>query len=131
MADLDLERAEALLELARENLDKGRVAGLAGLSYQAVEAAATELIIIVNGHDPGGHSKRMVRATQLLHTCRTEMDRLWMARNIDFYGNVSVGLPKRRITQEEAWGSVEVAERLVAEVKALVQDMEEPKNGIE
>ena len=103
--------------------------GIAGMSYQAVEAAATHLIEMVNGHDPGRHSKRMARATQLLHLCRSEMDRLWRARNIDFYGNVSAGQPKRHITPDEARESLEVAERLVAQVKDLVGKMEGPRTG--
>ena len=131
MVDLDLERAEALLGLARENLGRGHTAGIAGLSYQAVEAAATHLIEMVNGHDPGRHSKRIARATQLLHMCRSELDRLWKARNIDFYGNVSAGLPKRHITPGEARESLRAAERLVAQVKVLIQDREGPRNDIE
>ena len=127
MVGLDLERAEALLQAARESLGKGRIVGIAGLSYQAVEAAATHLIEMVNGHDPGRHSKRIARATQLLHICRSEMDRLWRARNIDFYGNVSAGQPKRHITQDEARESLEVAERLVAQVKGLLVSKEGPR----
>jgi len=101
--------------------------GIAGISYQAVEAAATHLIEMVNGNDPGRHSKRMARATQLLHLCRSEMDRLWRARNIDFYGNVSAGQPKRHITPDEARESLEVAERLVARVKGLLVSKEGPR----
>jgi HEPN domain-containing protein len=74
----------------------------------------------VNGHDPGRHSKRIARATELLHVCRAEMDRLWEARNIDFYGNVSVGRPKGHITMMEARDSLETAERLIEEVKSLI-----------
>ena len=128
MVEIDLERAEALLVAARENLEAGRIAGVAGLSYQAVEAAATHLIEMVNGRDPGHHSRRMVRATQLLHVCRSEMDRLWRARNLDFYGNVSAGLPKRHVNSEEVRESLGVAERLVAQVKVLVQERVRPES---
>lgn len=93
---------------------------MAGLSYQAVEAAAAHLIEVVNGHDPGGHSKRMARATQLLHLCKAELDRLWEARNIDFYGNVSIGRPRRRITPEEARDSLDTAKSIIASVKELL-----------
>ncbi len=120
-----MERAEELLAAARGILKGGRVVGVAGLSYQAVEAAAVHLIEVVNGHDPGGHAKRAYRATQLLHLCKDEMDRLWEARNIDFYGNVSVGQPKRSITHEEVRTSLEAAERLVRQVKVLVGERED------
>jgi hypothetical protein len=108
---------------ASKNLDDGLTAGVAGLSYQAVEAAATLLIEMVNGHDPGHHSKRILRATQLLHLAKVELDSLWDARNIDFYGNVSVGMPRRQITPKEARDSLGAALRIVAQVKSLLDDV--------
>lgn len=121
-----MERAGELLAAARDILEGGRVAGVAGLSYQAVEAAAVHLIKVVNGHDPGGHAKRAYRATQLLHLCKDEMDRLWKMRNIDFYGNVSVGEPERRIVPDEAKGSLEAAERLVSRVREFLRGAPDP-----
>lgn len=126
MGDLDLERAERLLVSARENLERGHVAGIAGLSYQAIEAAATHLIDIVNGHDPGGHSRRMSRASELLMSCKSELDLLWKARNVDFYGNERVGGPKRCITAAEAWKSLEAAEEIVQQMKELIRAEEAP-----
>jgi hypothetical protein len=77
MGDLTLDRAEDLLRTARSILDAGRVAGVAGLSYQAVEAASVHLIRIVNGREPGKHRGRSTRASELLHLCEGEMNRLW------------------------------------------------------
>ena len=122
MGDLTLDRAEKLLSAAREVLEGGHVVGIAGLSYQAVEAAAAHLIKIVNGREPGGHAKRISRATDLLHLCKDELDRLWNARNVDFYGNEFVGEPERRITASEAMESLEIAERLVLQVKRLTKE---------
>ncbi len=121
MGDLTLERAEDLLRTARSILEGGRVAGTAGLSYQAVEAAAVHLIGIDNGKDPGHHHKRVARGSELLRLCQGEMDRLWQLRNIDFYGNVSVGAPERSINLEEARESVGTATRLVAQVRAFLE----------
>ena len=123
MGEVTLERAEDLLLAARSILEGDRVAGIAGLSYQAVEAAAVHLIKIVNGHDPGGHYKRATRASELLHLCKDEMGRLWKLRNIDFYGNVLVGEPERSIGLDEARDSLETAMRLVAQVRSLLEEV--------
>jgi HEPN domain-containing protein len=123
MGEVTLERAEDLLLTARSILEGDRVAGIAGLSYQAVEAAAVHLIKIVNGHDPGGHYKRAARASELLHLCKDEMERLWKLRNIDFYGNELVGEPERSIGLDEAKDSLETAMRLVAQVKSLLAEV--------
>ena len=122
MGHLTLDRALELLGTARRILDEGRVAGTAGLSYQAVEAAAVHMIRIVNGKDPGRHRGRATRASELLNLCQGEMDRLWRLRNIDFYGHVSVGDPERRISLDEAREAVEAATRLVALVRSFLDE---------
>jgi HEPN domain-containing protein len=116
---LDLERAERLLRSARGNLELGNIAGIAGISYQAIESAATFLIEMVNGQDPAGHSGRRARASELLKICKSELDGLWRVRNVDFYGNEMVGRPKRRITIEEAIESLEAAERVLDQVREM------------
>ena len=95
---------------------------MAGLSYQAVEMAATLLIEMVNGTDPGDHLERRARASELMRLCRKELDDLWEARNIDFYGNVSPGRPRRRMNREEARESLDQASRLIEKVRFFVNE---------
>jgi HEPN domain-containing protein len=123
MGDLTLERAEDLLRTAQTILDAGRMAGVAGLSYQAVEAASVHLIRIVNGREPGRHRERSTRASELLRLCEGEMNRLWELRNIDFYGNVSVGGAERSISLEEARDSVVTAMELVTKVRSYLDGL--------
>ncbi len=122
MGDVDLDRAEALLKSARSAYGTGDIGGVAGLSYHALEAAASFLIETINGHDPGGHGGRMRRVSELLSICNSELDRVWRARNVDFYGNERIGEPKRLITIEEVRDSLETAERVLEEIKSMANE---------
>jgi HEPN domain-containing protein len=119
MGNVDLDRAEALLKSAKSAYATGDIRGVAGLSYHALEAAASFLIETINGHDPGGHGGRMRRVSELLSICNSELDRVWRARNVDFYGNENIGEPKRLITMEEVRDSLETAERVLGEIKSM------------
>jgi HEPN domain-containing protein len=122
MGDVDLDRAEALLKSARSAYGTGDIGGVAGLSYHALEAAASFLIETINGHDPGGHGGRMRRVSELLSICNVELDRVWRARNVDFYGNERIGEPKRLITMEEVRDSLDTAERVLGEIKSMANE---------
>lgn len=102
MAGVDWNRAERLLQSARDLLAQGDLARVAGLAYQAFESALIALTREINGVDPGGHAARRERAKQLLAEHRDKIDRLWEARNIDFYGNPGLNEPKRELTWAEA-----------------------------
>lgn len=122
MGDVDLDRAQALLKSARSAYATGDIGGVAGLSYHALEAAASFLIETINGHDPGGHGGRIRRVSELLSICNSELHRVWLARNVDFYGNENIGEPKRLITMGEAKDALETTERVLEEIKSMANE---------
>jgi len=124
MARIDLERAEALLGTARRSFERGDLAGVAGLAYQAFESAVSYLLEEVNGHDQGTHQGRRRRALELIGGTRDELQFTFTARNIDFYSNAERGGPKRNLTQEETVRALGIAEGFIAKAQGLLQQVD-------
>ena len=120
MVDLEIRRAERLLRSARELFDHGDLAGVAGLAYQAFEAAMIALTININGSDAGSHSARRERAKELLGPDRDKIDFLWEVRNIDFYGNPKLNSPKRDLVEEEVKEALDTVERIIEKTKDML-----------
>jgi hypothetical protein len=47
---------------------------------------------------------------------------LWEIRNIDFYGNIKIGSPKREISQEEVERGINVIEKVIAEIERILSN---------
>lgn len=120
MARIDLTIAWNLLNTAKGALSDGDHAGVAGLAAQSAEAAFVHLISEVNGHAPISHFERRERAKELLIALKREVDDLWAARNIDFYGNVQPYGEKRMITIDEARMALGNAEAILLEVERML-----------
>ena len=120
MADLDLERAQRLLQSARTLFDQGDLAGVAGLAYQAFESALIALTIEKNGADAGSHLARRERAKALLSHHRDKIDLLLEIRNVDFYGNPWPFHPKREVTEAEVKEALEMVEAIIREVRRIL-----------
>lgn len=120
MADLDLERAERLLQSARDLFARGDLAGVAGLAYQAFESALIALTIEKNGTNAGSHLARRERAKALLSHHRDKIDFLWEVRNVDFYGNPQPFQPKREVAKAEVKEALETVEAIVQEVRQIL-----------
>ena len=122
MAGIDLERARKLLESAETLFEADDYHGVAGLAYQAFESAVMCLIEIRNGMDQRSHAGRRKRAKELLKEYRDRIDTLWDIRNIDFYGNISVGKQKREITRKEAEENLETVKSIIEEVERFTRE---------
>ncbi len=120
MAELDIERAEGLLESARGLFDQGDLAGVAGLAYQAFESAMIALTDVINGTDSGGHAARRVRAKDLLSSHRDKIDFLWEVRNVDFYGNPQLNQPKRKLTNKEVKEALDTVGIISEDIKQML-----------
>lgn len=96
MVDLDMDRAKKLLKSAKDLYEQGDLAGVAGLDYAAFESATMTLTDKVNGKDYKSHNLRRERAKTLLKKYQNKIDLLREIRNIDFYGNVKIGTPKKK-----------------------------------
>ncbi len=122
MARLDLERARNLLESAETLLSEGDYHGVAGLAYQAFESGVICLLEVKNGGDKRSHYERRERAKQLLKEYRKNIDVLWEIRNIDFYGNVSLGKDKREISLEEAKDGLNMVSEILDQIEELIEE---------
>ncbi len=120
MADIDIERAENLMESARYLLSQDDLAGVAGLAYQAFESALISLTSVINGSDSRTHAGRRKRAKVLLSNHRTKIDLLWEVRNVDFYGNIHLDLPRRKLTKEEAVDALNTVEIIIADIRRML-----------
>ncbi|MEW5936596.1 MAG: HEPN domain-containing protein [Candidatus Thermoplasmatota archaeon] len=120
MARIDIERARKLLRSAERLFELGDLHGVAGLAYQAFESGIVSLIKIKNGIDQKSHGGRRKRAKELLSKFRDRIDDLWEYRNIDFYGNISMGNEKRGITSQEAKESLDIVKRIIDEIEQFV-----------
>jgi HEPN domain-containing protein len=122
MAEVDLSRAKSLLRSARELFELGETAGVAGLAYQAFESATMFLLEEVNGSDGTTHSSRQARAKALLRRYGGEVDFIWRARNIDFYGNVRLGEKKEELSRDDAKRALSLIGGMLEEVEALIEE---------
>jgi HEPN domain-containing protein len=122
MVNIDIERAKELLGSAMFLYESGDYSGVAGLAYQAFESATMALLEGKNGKDKRSHSARRKRVKELIEAKDETIDRLWTLRNIDFYGNSSIGESKRDITEEEAKDCLENVEDLIAEIEELLDE---------
>ncbi len=96
-----MDRAKKLLKSARDLYEQDDLAGVVGLAYAAFESATMSLTIKINGKDQSSHHLRKERAKKFLSKYQDELDLLWEIRNVDFYGNVKLGSPKREISRKE------------------------------
>lgn len=121
MDNLDMKRARSLLRSAKDLYDTGDLAGVAGLAYAAFESATMALTARFNGKDHQNHRLRMERVKTLLSEYDDKIDFLWEVRNVDFYGNVRIGSPKREISSSEVEEGLEVVEKIVKEIEEMIK----------
>ena len=119
MAQKDLERAKALLQSAELLFEKGDMAGVAGLAYQAFESAIMAFNKIVKGKDIPSHKYRSKTAKEIYSEHFEELDFLWEMRNIDFYGNRKPG------KDEDAHLEKEKLEKSLTTVRDIIEKTEE------
>ncbi|MEL7672035.1 HEPN domain-containing protein [Methanobacterium sp.] len=122
MVDLDMERARNLLKSAKDLHKQGDLAGVAGLAYAAFESATMTLTSKLNGKDYRSHNMRRERAKTLLKKYQDKIDVLWEIRNVDFYGNVKIGTPKREISQEEIEECLDVVEKVIKDIEKILKE---------
>ena len=122
MADLDMDRSKKLLKSAKDLYEQGDLAGVAGLAYASFESATMTLTDKVNGKDYKGHNLRRERAKILLKKYQDKIDLLWEVRNIDFYGNIKIGTPKREISEEEVESCLNAVENIIEEIKKILEE---------
>ncbi len=117
----NIKRAKSLLKSARRLYEEDDLAGVAGLSYQAVESAIIYLSENINGKTSKGHGERRRRAEQLLNLSRNSLKELWSARNIDFYGNEKIDDAKKELSVKEIGRSLDKAEEIVSLVEEFLK----------
>ncbi|MDI6723133.1 MAG: HEPN domain-containing protein [Methanobacterium sp.] len=122
MVNLDMDRAKKLLKSARDLYEQGDMAGVAGLAYAAFESATMTLTDKINGKDYKSHNLRRERAKELLKRNQDKIDLLWEIRNIDFYGNVKIGAPKREITEKEVQNGLNAVEKIIEEIEKILAE---------
>lgn len=122
MDNLDMKRAKNLLKSAKDLYEQGDLAGVAGLSYAAFESATMALTLKINGKDHKNHHLRMARIKGLLSVYEEKIDFLWEVRNIDFYGNVKIGSPKREISPREVKEGLDVVEKIIIQIEDMIPD---------
>jgi len=113
----DLERARKLLKSARDLFEMDDFAGVAGLTYQAIESAIIALTSKKNGKEYTDHVSRRKRAEEVLNLSKQTLRSLWSARNIDFYGNEKTGDEKKELTKEEIKAALTNAEDIIKNVE--------------
>ena len=112
-----LTRAKNLLESANKLFEEENLSGVAGLAYQAVEAAIDFLTLKTNGKNKASHSDKRKRAEELLKLSKNHLKELWHARNIDFYGNERIGTEEKDLDKEEIQKSLEHAKILISKIE--------------
>ena len=123
---VDLSKAYGLLKSAKALFDRGDVAGVAGLAYQAFEAAVIALGK-ATGEDQGDHLLRRKKAEEILGASRETMRKLWSYRGIDFYGNEKIGGREKKLTLEEIKESVDIVEKMIGQTEALLTEWKQKK----
>ncbi len=118
MDNVDLERAKRLLQSAEHLVEKGDLAGAGGLAYQALESAIIAVTRREGQQDYPDHTQRRKKAEELLKVSQDKVKRLWAIRNVDFYGNESIGAASREVKKEEI-------EEAVQEVRKIIRAIEE------
>ncbi len=68
------------------------------------------------------HHLRKERAKKFLTKYQDELDLLWEIRNIDFYGNVKIGSPKREISREEVQHGINVVDEVIVQIERILED---------
>lgn len=122
MVALDMDRAKKLLKSAKDLYEQGDLAGVAGLAYAAFESATMTLTDKVNGKDYKSHNLRRERAKTLLKKYQNKIDLLWEIRNIDFYGNVKIGTPKRELSKNEVRDCLNAVENIIKEIEKILEE---------
>lgn len=108
------------MKSAQDLYDQGDFAGVAGLAYAAFESATMALTDKINGKDYPSHQLRNKRIKRILSRYEDKMDVLWEIRNIDFYGNVKLGSPKREISPEEVEEGLKIVEEIIREIERIL-----------
>lgn len=94
---------------------------MAGLAYAAFESANIALTDKVNGKDYPSHHLRKERVKKILSPYQDKMDMLWEIRNIDFYGNIKLGSPKREISPEEVREGLNIVGNIIDEIEKILR----------
>lgn len=115
-----LNRAKKLIESARCLFEQEDLTGVAGLAYQAVEAAIIHLTNKMNGKISAAHGERRKRAEELLSLSKNALKDLWSARNIDFYGNERIDGGQKELDMQEIQDSLEKAEEIIFQIEKIV-----------
>lgn len=122
MADRDIDRAEGLLRSARTLLNSGDVAGVCGLAYQAFEAAVDALNKHLAGSVAANHTARRQIATTLLHGRQADIEFLWDARNVDFYGNTMPGAPPQTLAAADVERALRTVAAILDDIRVMIAD---------
>ena len=112
-----LKKAKELINSARNLFENGDLAGVAGLAYQAVEAAIMHLTDNLKTEQNSIHTERRKKAEILLKLSKETLKSLWFARNIDFYGNEKIGGEEKELDKRDIQKSLEQAESIIQKVE--------------
>ncbi|MFH1275796.1 MAG: hypothetical protein ABIH82_01665 [Candidatus Woesearchaeota archaeon] len=117
---VDLRKAHGLLSSAKALFKLGDLAGVAGLAYQAFEAAIIVLSKI-NNNDKADHVTRRKKAEEILGTSEETMRKLWCYRSVDFYGNEKVGGEEKELTEDEIKYCLDTIEDLINKIEEYLK----------
>lgn len=117
MVSLDLERAKNLLTSAEKLFASEDLAGSGGLAYQAFESAVIAVTKFKGEKDYPDHEKRRKKAEELLKVSKEAVTKLWLVRNVDFYGNEKIGDEARKLKKEEIEDSLRVVKELIVKIE--------------
>ncbi len=117
MANLDFQRAKNLLQSAEHLWEQSDFAGAGGLAYQAFESAIIALSKYKGNPDYPDHQKRRKKAEELLKLSEGTVKKLWIVRNVDFYGNEKIGEEERELNKEEVEFSIQEVRRIIEKIE--------------
>ncbi|MEW5896406.1 MAG: HEPN domain-containing protein [Nanoarchaeota archaeon] len=113
MVSLDLKRAKDLLRSSEGLLEREDLAGVAGLAYQALESGIVALTKSKKEKDKPEHVYRRKKIEELINISQKIIQKIWEARNIDFYGNVRFGEEAKELTREEAGEALNTVKEII------------------
>ncbi len=116
-----LKKANELLRSAEDLFEKKDFAGVAGLAYQAFEVGVMALGKALK-EDLKDHISRRKKVEKLLGVSKETMKRLWAYRNVDFYGNETVGDEERELNEEEIEESLNIVKNLLDKIESLIKN---------
>lgn len=117
----DLRKANELLRSAEDLFEKKDFAGVAGSAYQAFEVGVIALGRVIK-EDLRDHVSRRKKVEKLLGVSKETMKKLWVYRNVDFYGNEAVGEEERDLNEEEIEESLNIVRNLLNQIGNLIKE---------